>query len=198
MTMRLKLTVAAVALLGTLTALLIGALLSRIDNAGVKISFRGYEDYWGTDHPVLNAGSPEILHWPREARFMLKNRIDGVVGLWAGSRLEFKQPPGIVDVVPRCQGALGPQGEMGMTVALSGAERGQWRILVPVSDFRLLAHVETWVGRGAVSDWIREHQKTSPHWIASDWVSELPQRSSMPPVEAERDGDHPVRIMAPR
>ncbi len=180
-------------------ALLIGALLGRSREAPIRITFQGYDDYWETRFSPLDASRPPMLHCPREARFMVKNQAPGVIGIWAGARLEFKQPAKLVDVVPGCQGALAPEAVMHMIVVLTGTERGQWRILVPFSEMRLLMHVEHWIGMGTVSNWIREHQKASPHWIASDWVNELPQRSLMPPAEIEPDqSDQVVRLRNPR
>ena len=186
------------AVLVVVAALLI-RLLGGGREAGVKITFRGYQDYWETKSSPPDAGRPEMLHWPREVRFMVKNQMPGLIGIWPGARLESKPSAGIGNVVPGCQGVMAAQATMEMTFALTGAGRGQWRILIPISDLRLLLQVEKWIGDGAISDWIKQHQKNSPQWIASDWVNELPQRSSLPPVEAERDGnDQPVRIKAPR
>ena len=130
---------------------------------------------------------------------MVKNNVPGVIRIWSGARLESKQSAGNVHVLPGCHGVMAAQATMEMTFALTGAERGQWRILVPISDLRLFVHVEKWIGEGAISVWIKQHQKKSPHWIASDWVNELPQRSSMPPAKNERDvSDQSVRIRDPR
>lgn len=52
-----------------------------------------------------------------------------MIGIWPGSRLEFRNPTRRLDVVPGFQGVLAPETAMNVTVALTGAERGQWRIL---------------------------------------------------------------------
>jgi hypothetical protein len=171
-----------------LTVLLSPRFLVPLGRARIKVSYRGYQDYWTFPRPEgeLGVSSRSIEHWPREAKFAITRDLPegSVLAIWPGSRLEFKQPKRCFKVRPGFQAVVAGSGAMEMEVPLTGAERGQWRVLVPVSDLRFLGHVEKWIGRGAIFEWIRQHQKSSPRWIASGWVNELPQRSPVPPLKA--------------
>jgi hypothetical protein len=136
---------------GVLMAVVLGTRLAvlRTKEAQTTVHFCGYTDYWMVDPPT-GASISSILHFPREARFTVQNHtVRSVVSIWPGSRLQFRGTAANIQVIPQMQATLGPTAVIPMSVALKGAEHGEWRVLMPVSNLRFEIWVEKIIGEGS-------------------------------------------------
>jgi hypothetical protein len=175
---------------GMLMAIVMVARLTNTQtkDAQMTVQFCGYTDYWMVDPPTRISLSSTI-HFPREARFTVQNHsARSVVSIWPDSRLQFRGPATNTQVIPQMHATLGPTAAVPISVALRGAEHGEWRLLVPVSDLRFEIWIEKVIGRGLVSGFVKGHLKAHPKWIASDWIPELPHRTLHPPSSVQGSG----------
>jgi hypothetical protein len=161
-------------------------------SVSVQVTYQNYQDYWdgGLTEAVVAAGSGTrrfVLHPPREARFLVTNGLAGPIRLWAPPRIQFKDPPRTVEIVPACEAVLPPHRAMQIPFALTGSERGPWRVLIPVSDYRLVTQADACLGSEAITKFLESRLRRKPHWIASAWNNELPQRALKPPAGHDLD-----------
>jgi hypothetical protein len=137
--------------------------------ASLEIRYISFDDYWGGPMP------------PREGLFMVRNKRKGLVKIWGPLRVEFKNGNNTPLVGGPFGMVLPRHHQASVGVPLTGTEHGEWRVLVPVSDYRVVSFLENKPGCGTVAAFLDRHLQKSPRWVASDWMSQLPQRSTNPP-----------------
>jgi hypothetical protein len=160
--------------------------------SAVRVTYQSFQNYWDTGlaESVVAAGSGTrtfVLHPPREATFVITNSSSSYVRIWAPQRIEFKNPPQTIEVVPAGQGVLPPHGALQMPVPLTGREQGTWRLLVPTSDYTLVVKADAWLGSEPITGFLNRRLQMHPQWIATEWLLELPARPARPPAGHELD-----------
>ena len=148
----------------------------------VRVRYAGYGDYYGGP-------------WsPRQVEFQVLSRRRTPIRVWGTYRVEFMAAKAMNQTVAS-DGVTLPRADQAtdIQIRLTGNERGTWRLVVPVSDYRIVDFLERWIGRGAVVKFADSLLQRSPRWVASKWMAQLPQRSPNPPDIESRGEVHQNR-----
>ena len=177
--MRTRRTISVVAVFAVIVVLVFIRIWTLNREPLVSVLYQSYGDYYGGP-------------WaPRQAEFQVVCRRRAPVKVWGPCRVEFKIGTGLPQPGTGTGTMLPVAGTAtDVQVTLTGNERGAWRVLVPVSDYRVVNLVERCMGRGAIVRFLDSWLRRSPRWVTSKWVDELPQRSPNPrPTTKGSDAD---------
>lgn len=126
---------------------------------------------------------------PKEVSFEVINKSSGSVLVWDSVGIEFKS--GGSRAVPKLNTYTildGPGVATRQTCSLTGNERGEWRVLVAVSDYRRMDFAARWLPFG-VTRLLRPWLQGPPVWVASEWLMEEPERTPADMGFAKQAGD---------